>query len=86
MATAVSTSLTADAAHSYVYPEAVTYDVDSGSDEFLYALELRPSPLCVSRSRESPHLSVRTLKRDPSDATTRNTDTRRVGDSTPSIR
>jgi hypothetical protein len=42
MATAVSTSLTTEAAHSYVYPETVAYDVDSDATELLYTLELRP--------------------------------------------
>ena len=42
MATAVSTSLTTEATHSYVYPEMVTYDVDSNAAELLYTLELRP--------------------------------------------
>jgi hypothetical protein len=41
MASVVSTSLTADAAHTYVFPEAVAYDVNTGSDELLYTLELR---------------------------------------------
>ncbi len=42
MATAVSTSLTTEAAHSYVYPETVAYKVDGNADELLYTLELRP--------------------------------------------
>lgn len=42
MASAVSTSLTTDAARSYVYPEEITYDVASTTDEALYTLDLRP--------------------------------------------
>jgi len=41
MPSAVSTSITADAAHSYVYPETVTYDVNADASETVYSLELR---------------------------------------------
>jgi hypothetical protein len=40
MPSAVSTSITADATHSYVYPETVTYDVDAGASDSVYTLEL----------------------------------------------
>jgi hypothetical protein len=42
MAAAISTSMTTNVARTYIYPENVTYVMDSGSSDLLYSMVLRP--------------------------------------------
>ncbi len=42
MAAAISTSMTTGVAHTYIYPENVTYVMESGSADIVYSMMLAP--------------------------------------------
>jgi hypothetical protein len=42
MAAAISTSMTTNAARTYIYPKNVTYVMESGSADILYSMVLVP--------------------------------------------